>query len=159
MTTITATFTFFLSSIFLPAFNHEKPTYPSYDYDVARAHEIKPHRRTIPVTGVLSGFNHLRRTLIVSPTGDVVHADAAGDGKILKFWPPPQNEVCLWKVMPFEIEGKAVTAEIEEYIDLVPPERLPKKHVAAPVIQPNSKVRITLERTGCFGSCPAYKLR
>jgi len=156
MMPIIVTFTFLLSSIFLPAFNHERPTYPSYDYDVARAHEIKPHPRTIPVTGVLSGFNQLRLTLIVSPTGAVVHADAAGDGKILKFWPLLQNEVCLWKFMAFEIDGKAVTAEIEEYVDLVPPERLPKKHVAASVIQPNSKVRITLERTGCFGSCPAY---
>jgi ankyrin repeat protein len=153
---IIVTFTFLLSSIFLPAFNDERPAYPSYDYDVARAHEIKPHRQTIPVSGVLSGFNQLRLTLIMSPKGDVVHADAAGDGKILKFWPQLQNEVRLWKFMPFEIDGRAVTAEIEEYLDLVPPERMPKKHVTAPVIRPNSKVRITLERTGCFGSCPGY---
>jgi hypothetical protein len=67
-----------------------------------------------------------------------------------------QNEVRSWKFTPFEKNGKAVTAEIEEYIDLVPPERLPKKHLAAPVVRPTSKVRITLERTGCYGSCPSY---
>jgi hypothetical protein len=27
---------------------------PSFDYDVARTHEIKPHRRTIPLTGCIS---------------------------------------------------------------------------------------------------------
>lgn len=67
-----------------------------------------------------------------------------------------QDEVRSWKFTPFEKNGKAVTAEIEEYIDLVPQERLPKKHVAAPVARPTSKVRITLERTGCYGSCPSY---
>ena len=49
-----------------------------------------------------------------------------------------------------------VTVEVEEYIDLVPPERLPKRHVTAPAIRPDSKVTVTLERTGCFGSCPSY---
>ncbi len=30
----------------------EKPTRASFDYNVARAHEIKPHRRNIPLEGV-----------------------------------------------------------------------------------------------------------
>jgi hypothetical protein len=156
MTRIIIAFSCFLSSIFLWALNEKRPSYPSYDYDVARAHEIKPHRRTIPLAGVLPGFNQLRLTLIVSPTGDVVDADPGGDREILKFWPQLQDEVRLWKFTPFERNGKAVTAEVEEYIDLVPPEQLPKNRVAAPVVRPNSKVRITLERTGCYGSCPSY---
>jgi ankyrin repeat protein len=83
-------------------------------------------------------------------------ADASGDRDTLKFWPQLQDEVRQWKFTPFEENGKAVTAEVEEYIDLVPPERQPKIHVAAPVLRPNSKVAITLSRTGCFGSCPSY---
>lgn len=129
---------------------------PTFDYDVARTHEIKPHRRTIPFDGVGPGFNQLRLTLIVSPTGDVTSADANGGGDIMKFWPQLQGEVRRWKFTPFERDGKAVAAEVEEYIDLVPPERLPQKHVAAPILKPDSKVAITLQRSGCFGTCPSY---
>jgi len=145
-----------LSGIFLTAQDEQRPSYPSYVYDVAHEHEIKPHRRTIPMEGLTPGFNQLRLTLIVSPAGEVVSAEASGTPNILEFWPQLQSEVRSWKFTPFEKNGKAVTAEIEEYIDLVPPERLPKKHVAAPVVRLTSKVRITLERTGCYGSCPSY---
>jgi ankyrin repeat protein len=145
-----------LSSILFQESGDKRPSYPSFDYDVARGHAIKPHRRTIPLKGVRPGFNQLRLTLIVSPAGDVVSADASGDDKILKFWPQLMSEVNDWKFRPFQRDGIAVTAEVEEYIDLVPPERLPRNHVAAPVLRPNSQVAIKLERTGCFGSCPAY---
>ena len=131
---------------------------PSFDYDVARGHEIKPHRRTIPLMGVRPGFNQLRLTLIVSPVGDLESANARGKDEILNFWPQLEDEVSLWKFTPFERDGKAVTAEVEEYIDLVPPERLPERHVAGPTVRPDSKVAITLRRTGCFGSCPSYSV-
>jgi len=147
-----------LSSIFSQEPGDKRATYPSFDYDVARAHEIKPHRRTIPLKGVHSGFNQLRLSLIVSPAGDVVDAEAGGEENTLSFWPQLQGEVRQWKFTPFEENGKAVMAEVEEYLDLVPPERLPKHHVAAPAVRPNSKVAITLQRTGCFGSCPSYSV-
>jgi ankyrin repeat protein len=150
--------TFLVLSIFFQGAGDKRHSNPSFDYDVACGHEIKPHRRTIPLEGVRPGFNQLRLTLIVSPAGDVTSADASGEDKILKFWPQLQDEVRLWKFAPFEMNGKAVTAEVEEYIDLVPPERLPKHHVAAPTVRPNSKVAITLVRTGCFGSCPSYSV-
>src|SRR5437899_1926910 len=98
---------------------------------------------------LLAGFLGLGRPtalalllLIVSPAGDVVSADASGDGKILKFWPQLKNEVSEWKFMPFQKDGISVTAEVEEYIDLVPPEQLPRNHVTAPALRPNSQVAI-----------------
>jgi len=145
-----------LWSSFLWASGGKEPSHPSFEYDIARAHEIKPHRRTIPIPGVSPGFNQLHLTLTVSPTGDVINAEANGDKDALQFWPQLQTEVHQWKFTPFEDGGKAVTAEIEEYIDLVPPERLPKRHVPAPLVRPNSKVTIALQRSGCYGSCPAY---
>jgi ankyrin repeat protein len=149
--------TYLVTSISLWASDEAKP-HPSYDYDVARTHEIKPHRRTIPLEGVRDGFNQLHLTLTVSPAGDVVDADATGDSGMMNFWPQLQSEVRQWKFSPFEENGQAVTAEVEEYLDLVPPERLPKNHVAAPVLRRDSKIVITLERSGCFGSCPAYSV-
>lgn len=131
-------------------------SYPHFDYDIARAHEIKPHRRSVHLKGVGAGFNQLHLTLTVSPEGDVLDAHAGGDDKTLKFWPQLEDEVRSWKFAPFEENGNAVTAEIEEYIDLVPPERFPKKHVSAPIVRSNSKVTIALDRTGCYGTCPSY---
>jgi len=149
-----------LACLFPSAFlwaEDKKSSYPSFDYDSARMHEIKPHRRNIPMQGVQSAFNtQLRLTLLVSPAGDVIKSEANGDPEILKLWPQLQGEVAQWKFTPFLESGKAVTAEVEEYINLVPPERLPIDHVVAPVLRPDSKVVITLERTECYGTCPAY---
>lgn len=142
-----------LSSAFSFAANDDPP---SFDYQTARAHELRPHRRTIPLKGVSAGFNQLHLTLTVSPAGQVLTADPGGDNELLKFWPQLQDEVMQWKFTPFEEDGKAVTAEIKEYIDLVPPERLPKKHVTPPALRSNSKVTVQLLRTGCFGTCPSY---
>lgn len=136
--------------------NEKRPSYHSFDYDVARAHEIQPHRRAVPLEGVSPGENQLHIRLIISPAGDVVDADAGGDPESLKHWPQLQAEVHQWKFRPFEVKGKAVTAEIEEYIDLVPPERFPKNHVTPPVLRPDSNVTITLSRSGCYGACPSY---
>jgi ankyrin repeat protein len=156
MLRIVAALTCLLSSIALQTSDDKRPSHPSYEYEVARAHEIKPHRHSIPLEGVRAGFNQLHLTLTVSPTGDVINAEAAGGADVLKFWPQLQGEVAQWKFKPFEDNGKTVTAEVEEYINLVPPERLPKAHVTAPILQPDSKVTITLKRSECMGSCPAY---
>ena len=148
----------FSASLGLAAAQEQKPVYPSFDYEAARSHEIKPHRRAIPAEGVRGGFNQLHLTLIVSPAGEVAHATAGGGDSDMAHWPEIQPEVAGWKFMPFEKDGKAVTAEVEEYVDLVPPERLPKVHVKPPEIRPDSTVSITLDRSGCFGSCPSYSV-
>jgi ankyrin repeat protein len=151
-------FVYLLSSAFPWVSDEKRASYPSFAYDVARLHEIKPHRRTIRLKGVGPGFNQLRLTLTVSSAGDVMNAEAGGDSKSLDFWPQLQEEVRQWKFIPFEKNGTAVTANVGEYIDLVPPERLPGHRVTPPVLRPNSKIAITLERTGCFGSCPSYTI-
>ena len=71
--------------------------------------------------------------------GDVVDATATGAPWNMEFWPKLREEVLGWKFKPFEKDGKAVTAEVEEFLDLVPPERLPAKHVVPPVLRPDSE--------------------
>ncbi len=144
-----------LSSAF-PRASGEKPAAPSFDSDVARTHEIKPHRHTIPMVGVSHGFNQLHLTLTVSAAGEVMDAKADGSADLLKLWPKLKGEVHGWKFTPFEEKGKAVTAVVEEYINLVPPEQLPTAHLAAPELRPDSKVSISLKRSGCYGTCPVY---
>src|SRR5208283_4168668 len=96
--------------------------------------------------------------LVVSPKGDVIDVHADGDESTLKFWPQLQDEVGRWRFTPFHKRWRTVTARVQEYVDLVPPERLPTTHVAAPVIRPDSTILIELERTDCYGKCPAYKV-
>jgi ankyrin repeat protein len=136
----------------------KQPPLPSFDYEVAVTHEIKPHRRTIPENGVEPGFNQLSITLTISPAGEVIDAKVSSGTGSDKYWPLVEGEVRQWKFTPFEEGGKAVTAEVQEYVDLVPPERLPIVHVAAPVVRADSIVEIVLERSGCLGSCPSYKV-
>jgi hypothetical protein len=142
-----------LPGSWLLASEGQKPSYPSFDYQTARDHEIKPHRRTIPVDGVREGPTQLGLKLTISPTGDVTHAEPGNDDDEVKLWSRVEGEVYQWKFTPFEIGGKAVTAEVQEFIELVPPERLPKTHVRPPAITKNSKVAITLERADCDGTC------
>lgn len=143
--------------------DEKSPALPAFDYQVAYAHELKPHRRSIPMKGVQAGFNQIHLTIIVSPSGDVLDVHPTEevdppprDGGALKFWSQLESEVRQWKFTPFEQNGNPVTAQIEEYIDLVPPERSPKTHVAPPTLRPNSRIFISLRRSGCFGTCPSY---
>jgi len=131
---------------------------PSFDFAVARAHELAPHRSSFRLKGVRSGFNQLHLTLTVSPMGDVINAEARGEAETLRFWPQIQSEVRAWKFKPFDVNGAAVTAQIEEYASLLPPERVPSRHSPAPPIRPNSNITIRLDRSGCFGSCPSYSV-
>jgi hypothetical protein len=134
------------------------PAFPSFDYQVAYAHEIKPHRRTIPLAGVSSDFHELRLTLTVSPEGAVLDARTEGEDEDNKFWPDMRPAVLRWQFIPFEVDGRPVTASVEEYVDLVPPERFPSVHVLAPAVRPDSRVDITLSRSMCYGRCPVYKV-
>lgn len=149
-----------LPGLSLCASEGQKPAYPYFTYQVARGHEIKPHRRQIPVDGIGQTWPSrymLHLKLTISPTGDVMNAEATGEDETTRFWLQAQGEVYRWKFTPFEVGGKAVTAEVQEFIDFVPPERLPKRHIPPPAITKDSKVTIALQRWGCNGAiCPAH---
>jgi ankyrin repeat protein len=145
-----------LSSAAASAQSDKYSSLPSFDYKVARTHEIKPRRHAIPVAGMTSGFNELSIRLVVSPTGEVLDAEASGQPTMMSHWPQLRPEVLQWKFTPFERDGKPTAVQVEDYISLLPPERLPKTHLSAPLIRPESEIAIILERTGCFGTCPSY---
>src|SRR5437879_6600599 len=97
---------FLACSSLLGSAEDKKSPHLAFDYDVARKHELKPHRRTIPLEGVHSGFNQLHLTVTVSVTGDVVDAEATGGADEMKFWPQVRDEVFRWKFKPFELNGQ-----------------------------------------------------
>ncbi len=49
-------------------------------------------------------------------------------------------------------------AIVEAWVSVLPPEILPKSHRAFPTVEDWNSVRISLVRTGCFGSCPSYEV-
>lgn len=140
--------------------SEETQSLPSFDYEVAQTHEVQPHRRTIPHAGIKENeFSQLHLTLLVNSEGHVAQASAEGDADGMKIWPDVRNEVMEWMFSPFEAGGKPTAAKVEEYVDLVPPERMPKRHVPGPVVHKDSRIVITLTRSGCLGTCPAYRVR
>jgi hypothetical protein len=147
-----------LSLSVLHASPQAAPAPPSFGFDQAYHHELKPHRNTIPVKDFHSGDDQIGLVLIVSSSGDVVSATANGDANTRSYWPTVKEEVLSWKFDPFLVDGRPVTAKVEEYVDLVPPERLPTTRVTPPVIRPNSHVTISLKRSMCYGQCPAYSV-
>ena len=59
---------------------------------------------------------------------------------------------------PFERDGHPVAAAFEERVMVLPPELVPKRRISFPTVHDWDSVRITLWRTGCFGSCPSYRV-
>ena len=59
---------------------------------------------------------------------------------------------------PFERDGHTVSVSFEDRVAVLPPELIPKIPVPFPIIRNWGSVRITLRRTGCFGTCPAYRV-
>jgi ankyrin repeat protein len=147
-----------LSALTFALSEEKKPPLPHFDYNTARAHVIKPHRRIIPVEG--GGYGApLHLTLTISPTGDVTSVQATGDNHNMALWPQVRGEVYQWKFLPFEKDGKPTAVEVEEVIYVTPPERLPTTHVTSPLIKPDSKIAITLERTSSlYGADPVYSV-
>ncbi|HKO03417.1 MAG TPA: ankyrin repeat domain-containing protein [Candidatus Acidoferrales bacterium] len=147
-----------IMSALLWAQNESHPTYPAYKNDVARQHE-KSHRDFITVEGVDPGANFLYFTIVVSPTGDVMGAFPDSDSStanVLRFWPQVEGEIRQWKFIPFEQNGKAVTAQVEEHLILIPADKQPKNRASAPVVRPNSEVTVTLHRSGSYWGGPTY---
>jgi hypothetical protein len=140
------------------AAQEKQSTYPSFDLQAAYTHEIKPHRRNIPLAGAEEGFYEIRLTLTVSPAGDVLDAKLDREDKNLKYWSALRTEVLGWKFIPFEVDGRPVTATVEEFVNLVPPEEFPSIDAPAPTVRPDSNVDITLMRSMCYGRCPVYKV-
>ncbi len=89
------------------------------------------------------------------------------DGSVLSARPVSGDELYYseasrlamgWKYTPFERGGSPVIAKFEESVSILPPEKRPVTPVSFPDIADWKSLRITLDRSACFGSCPDYSL-
>lgn len=122
------------------------------------------HRRTaeIPLRSATAPNYHaydpksVTLDLIVDRTGVVVSAQAiAGPAG---FRSQAIAQARGWIYRPFTVDGVPVMARIREWIPIYPRVDLPAKHVAFPSVRHAESARITLEKTGCEGSCPSYEV-
>jgi uncharacterized protein DUF6438 len=60
------------------------------------------------------------------------------------------------KYRPFVQNGVAVEVQVDEYVRILPLEKLPTTHVAFPSVDDLKSVEFWLKRDPCFGSCPVY---
>jgi ankyrin repeat protein len=113
-------------------------------------------RRAVRVPRTQSIFQSVKLALIVDVDGNVVSARPQEGPQDV--YSRAVAEAKEWKYTPFEKEGKSVVAKITDYVRILPQEDLPKTHQEFPGSQGTAGVVMTLSRSGCYGTCPAYNL-
>lgn len=131
---------------------------------IDQAPDAAGHRQfDLPVLRYPAGSGHrdwgLPLTLLVAPTGRVAcqvightfgHAPEMTDQRRQLL-----RDMTTWQYRPFVRDGRPASAVIEE---TVTEELMPRSHRDMPTV-PLDQVTLSLERTGCFGTCPGYIVR
>jgi ankyrin repeat protein len=123
----------------------------------------RPILRVAANDGKQISFSSIPVQVTVDITGQVTAARAAreetSDGPFsLEIYEKALSAMRSLHYSPFVREGHPVTATFKEYVFLLPPEIKPSRHVPFPKVKSLKSVKITLQRTACYGSCPAYSV-
>ncbi|MFC3815174.1 DUF6438 domain-containing protein [Lysobacter sp. GCM10012299] len=123
--------------------------------------EVEAHRGApLPVISYPFGTEQdlwgMELTLRVDEGGRVVcHGQLGAFGQPLNITPPRREALNAIWYAPFVRNGRAVPAIVKER---VAEQELAETHVSLPSA-PQDQIRISLERTGCYGSCPQYRVQ
>lgn len=123
-----------------------------------QAHWIRPYRElhTKRFRDLRSSFEEVTFKVVVSRSGKIASAKAIGGPK--EFFAEAEQIEMEHTFKPFERNGVPVRAIINDYVWVLPPVEWTAVKVPFPDIKDWSSLRIKLERTVCFGSCPAYSI-
>lgn len=99
----------------------------------------------------------IRVDVTVGPDGAVASA-TCGDELSQALRTQAEDAVRGLKYRPFERDGHPAWVKFKEWIKFYSPELEPWWHTSFPVANDWESVVITLERTGCLGSCPSYRV-
>ena len=111
-----------------------------------------------------SFFTSIRVRIVVDTAGNVISsvpqiASPDGNHSIPRsVLAQADDMVRTLHFKPFERAGHPVSVTFERDVALLPPELKPAQRVPFPKIKDWKTVKITLARTGCFGTCPSYKV-
>jgi hypothetical protein len=94
--------------------------------------------------------------VIVTPFGKVESVTAISGPK--EFYAQAETIELKREFKPFVRNGAPVRASIEDYVFILPPVQWATKKVPFPEIKDWNSLRIKLQRTVCYGTCPAYSI-
>ncbi len=94
--------------------------------------------------------------VIVTPLGKVESATAISGPK--EFYAQAESLELKREFKPFTKNAVPVRASIEDYIWILPPAQWAAKKVPFPEIKDWNSLHIKLQRTVCYGTCPAYSI-
>ncbi len=143
--------------------------------DEVRDHFLGPHLSIRTSDKSIAIFdNHVNANVLISPSGTVASATPesapkafmfAGGGSTAipngpaQFLHAAAGLAMQWKFIPFERSGRPVYVRVRNMeMPIYPEERRPDYRVPFPQIVNWNSLQITLERTGCYGTCPDYRL-
>ena len=63
-----------------------------------------------------------------------------------------------WQYRPFERNGHPVVAKVRESVAVLPIRERSEVHIPFPEIHDWNSLRITLSRSGCYGTCSTYEI-
>ncbi len=122
------------------------------------AHQVGTRKAIRKVAeGRRESFRSVTLQMVVNEEGNVVSATAVAGPK--ENYEEAIAEARTWKYIPFEKGGVATRATFEDYVRILPLERMPTKHRDFPQISGNGAgVVMTLWRSCCYGDCPLYSV-
>lgn len=127
--------------------------------------EVSGHRltaRAIILEPMPSGFTSLQVWLhvVVNVEGRVESAEAWNSGGLYPQWAKDQAETAehQQQFRPFERHGHPIRVIFDDCVWIVPPVEWAAAHVAFPDIVDMKSLRMTIQRTGCYGICPTYSI-
>jgi hypothetical protein len=107
-------------------------------------------------------FSGITITVVVDTKGSVVSALALPENQLKENQPAPltQAEALVrgLQFKPFYHDGHPVSVTFYRQVTVLPLELVPDQHVPFPEVHDWNSIKITLERTACYGMCPAYKV-
>jgi ankyrin repeat protein len=109
-------------------------------------------------TGPTEPFAILDIEIEIGENGRVLSARVAPDGNRYRADPAPALQAARsWRFRPFEFEGAAVVAVGSVEVAYKGPEAWADRDAQFPPVD-GDRLSIVLERTGCFGNCPHYRV-
>lgn len=127
--------------------------------------DVLAHRLTTPAilhTRLPSGDTSVgaRLHVVVSASGQVESANVWNLDNPDEQWAREQAEAAekLQRFRPFRHHGHPVPASFDDVVWIVPPIEWADTHTPFPEISNGNSLRMTIERTACYGMCPSYSL-
>ncbi len=151
-----------LSAVSLPLLPSQPapaPFTPPGDALIVGLRETATHRTADPTLTVPTHDGRdedLVAWLHVDPGGFVTAVRPAGSSRVSQS--ELETQARLLHYIPFQRNGHPAEAWVQEYFRLRVAERLPARQVTFPTVSPSTPLLIELSRSGCYGSCPGYKV-